>query len=121
MSKVSVIFALMVILVAFVGDSCQYVSAPTCFGQPCPASTTSCKEHRQSSQDRTRIEVQITCLDEFDASVKDYHFEEPSHMDRYTFYKNTKYESINEGISHADPYKNRPLDLTPYDQQPEYF
>lgn len=52
------------------------------------------------------------CLD---ASVKEYYFEEASHFDRYTAYENTRYESINEGISYSpDPYRNQGLDLTPH-------
>ncbi|ENN77563.1 uncharacterized protein LOC109537083 [Dendroctonus ponderosae] len=115
--------ALLVIFVALalVQRSMQYVASPTCFGQVCPASTSNCKEHKKSSIDKSRIQVKITCLDDFDASVKEYYFEEASHLDRYTAYENTRYESINEGISYSpDPYKNQGLDLTPHRQLPEW-
>lgn len=97
------------------------IAEPTCFGQICPSSTESCKEARKSSQDRSRIEIKISCLDYSDASIKDYYFEEASNLDPYTSYNKVRYESVNEGVSRgANPQRGR-LDLTPRHYQPEYF
>ncbi|XP_066148983.1 uncharacterized protein [Euwallacea fornicatus] len=114
-------FIISVILTFFIRSSEQYVASPTCFGQICPTSTTSCKEHKQSIPERGLIEVKISCLDDYDGSLKEYYFEERSNLDRFTAYRNTRYESIDEGISHSQyPYKDQSLDLTPHGRT-EYF
>ncbi|KAL1501733.1 hypothetical protein ABEB36_007009 [Hypothenemus hampei] len=76
------------------------VAPPTCFGQICPDNTSNCKEQKESSPDRSKIQVKISCLDDYESSLKDYYFEEPSRLDPYTSYRNTRYESVNEGIFH---------------------
>ncbi|XP_030755621.1 uncharacterized protein LOC115881990 isoform X2 [Sitophilus oryzae] len=106
--------SLLILLIAFglVALSQEYVPPPTCFGQACPSSTTNCKQDKKSSSDKRRIEVTISCLDDYDSTLKDYYFEEPSNFDPHTNYHNTKYESVNEGYS--SPQRAQRLDLTPY-------
>ncbi|XP_066261885.1 uncharacterized protein [Euwallacea similis] len=110
-----------VFLTFLIHSSVQYVASPTCFGQICPTGTTNCKEHKQSVPDRGLIEVKISCIDDYDGSLKEYYFEERSNLDRFTVYRNTRYESIDEGISRSqNPYRDQSLDLTPHGR-PEYF
>ncbi|KAF7280826.1 hypothetical protein GWI33_005485 [Rhynchophorus ferrugineus] len=118
MVKTQLFFAVF-LLWALLCPSRQYVPAPTCFGQPCPSSTNNCKQHKRSSPDKSRIQITISCLDDYDSTIKDYYFEEHSSLSPYTHYENTKYESINQ--YNPNPYRSNNLELTPYHGVPEYF
>ncbi|XP_030752844.1 uncharacterized protein LOC115879926 isoform X2 [Sitophilus oryzae] len=66
----------------------------TCFERECPDSTSSCKKQSKSTIDRKRIDHKISCLDKLGASLKEYYFEEPSTLDKHTFFQSTSYGTV---------------------------
>ncbi|XP_060520727.1 uncharacterized protein LOC132698568 [Cylas formicarius] len=86
-------------LMLLIGFACfsisyQYVlDSVTCFDKPCPSGTTNCKKQSKSTADKRRLQIKITCLDEFDSSLKEYHYEEASALDPHTHYQSTSFQS----------------------------
>ncbi|KAJ8952203.1 hypothetical protein NQ318_022653 [Aromia moschata] len=76
---------------------------PRCYNQICPSATTSCKKNVRSSFDRTKLEIRINCLDDYDGSLKEYYFEEPSSMNPHTHYESSSYAAA-EGIADNNNY-----------------
>ncbi|XP_018567313.1 uncharacterized protein LOC108907943 [Anoplophora glabripennis] len=83
------------VIVAVVLFLCINVSTcePVCYNQACPAGTTNCKKNIRSSPNRRNLEIRINCLDDFNGSLKEYFFQEPSSMNPHTHYESSSFSA----------------------------